>query len=66
MKKKYSAAAEKKIGKVMHEFKEGILKSSSGDVVKSRAQAIVIGISEAKQAHLKVPAQKKQPLKKKK
>ena len=59
MKKKYSAAAEKKIGKVMHEFKEGDLKSSSGDKVTSRAQAIAIGISEAKQDHLKVPPQKK-------
>jgi len=59
MEKKYSAAAQKKIGKVMHEFKEGHLKSSSGTKVTSRKQAIVIGISEAKQAHLKVPAQKK-------
>ncbi|MBL0198747.1 MAG: hypothetical protein IPP81_00810 [Chitinophagaceae bacterium] len=43
---------------MMHEFKEGTLKSSSGDKVTERKQAIAIGISEAKEAHLKVPAQK--------
>jgi Family of unknown function (DUF6496) len=59
MTKKYSAAAEKKIGKVMHEFKEGKLKSSSGDKVTDRKQAIAIGISEAKGSGLKVPALKK-------
>ena len=58
MTKKYSTAAQKKIGTVMHEFKEGMLKSSSGDKVTERKQAIAIGISEAKDAHLKVPAQK--------
>jgi hypothetical protein len=58
MAKKYSTAAKKKIGTVMHEFKEGKLKSSSGDKVTDRKQAIAIGISEAKEAHLKVPAQK--------
>lgn len=59
MKKKYSTAAEKKIGKVMHEFKEGTLKSSSGDKVTERKQAVAIGISEAKEQGLKVPEQKK-------
>ena len=64
MAKKYSTAEQKKIGTVMHEFKEGTLKSSSGDKVTERKQAIAIGISEAKEAHLKVPAQK--PVRKKK
>lgn len=58
MPKKYSAAAQKKIGSVMEEFKEGKLKSSSGDKVTDRKQAIAIGISEAKAAHLKVPEKK--------
>lgn len=58
MTKKYSTAAQKKIGIVMHEFKEGTLKSSSGDKVTGRKQAIAIGISETKEAHLKVPAKK--------
>lgn len=65
MAKKYSAAAAKKIGKVMHEFKEGKLKSSSGDKVVKREQAIAIGISEAKDDHLKVPSQKPATSKKK-
>jgi hypothetical protein len=39
----------KKIGKVMHEFKEGTLHSGSkkGPKVKSRDQAIAIAMSEA-------------------
>jgi len=39
-----------KIGKVMHEFKEGTLKSGKdgvGGVVKTRDQAIAIAMSEA-------------------
>jgi hypothetical protein len=58
---KYSKAAEKKVGKVMKEFKEGTLKSGkdgSGGKVKSRKQAIAIGISEAREAGLKVPRNK--------
>jgi hypothetical protein len=55
---RYSKKAQSKIGEVMHEFKEGTLKSGkdgkSGNVT-SRKQAIAIAISEAKQAGLKVP-----------
>ena len=57
--KKYSKKAEEKIGKVMHEFKEGDLKSSSGEKVTDRKQAVAIGISEAKGANLKVPKKPK-------
>lgn len=57
--KKYSKKAEEKIGKVMHEFKEGDLKSSSGEKVTDRKQAVAIGISEAKEANLKVPKKPK-------
>jgi hypothetical protein len=39
--------AAKKIGKVMGEYKEGKLNSSSGQKVKSRDQAIAIAMSEA-------------------
>ena len=58
--RKYGPKAEKKIGKVMHEFKEGKLHSGSktGPKVKSRKQAIAIGISEAKRAGAKVPKKK--------
>ena len=58
MAKKYSTAAEKKVGKVMKEFKEGKLKSSSGDKVRDRKQAIAIGISEAREAWMNVPRKK--------
>lgn len=58
-KTKYSDKAQDKVGKVMHEFKEGKLKSSSGEKVTSRKQAVTIGISEAKQEGLKVPKKKK-------
>ena len=56
---KYSKKAQEKIEKVMHEFKAGTLKSGKngkGGKVKSRDQAVAIGISEAKQAGLKVPS----------
>lgn len=57
--KKYSSKASEKIGKVMHEFKEGELKSSSGDKVTDKKQALAIGISEAEEAGLKVPKKNK-------
>lgn len=57
--KKYSDKAQKKVGKVMHEFKEGTLKSGSGKKVTSKKQAVAIGISEAREKGLKVPKEKK-------
>jgi hypothetical protein len=57
---KYSKKAQEKIGEVMHEFREGTLKSGKngmGGTVKNRKQAIAIGISEAREAGLKVPAE---------
>ena len=38
---------QKKLAKVMREFKAGTLKSSSGDPVTNRKQAIAIAMSEA-------------------
>lgn len=52
---KYGPKAAEKVGNVMHEFKEGTLKSSSGDKVTSRKQAVAIGMSEAREAGGKVP-----------
>lgn len=55
---KYSKKAQDKIGEVMHEFKVGTLKSGKNGIngkVTNRKQAIAIGISEAKEAGLKVP-----------
>ena len=46
--------AEKKVGKVMSEYKEGTLHSGKGgNVVKSRDQAIAIALSEAGMAKKK-------------
>ena len=53
---KYGRKAEQKIARVMREHKRGTLKSgSTGRKVKSRKQAIAIGISEARRAGAKVP-----------
>jgi hypothetical protein len=38
---------QKKVGKVMGEYKDGKLKSSSGKKVKSKDQALAIAMSEA-------------------
>ncbi len=45
-------AKESKVGKVIKEFQAGKLHSGSktGPVVKSKAQAVAIGISEARKA----------------
>ena len=56
---KYSKGAQKKVKKVMHEKKKGTLKSGrSGKKVKSRKQAIAIGLSEARKSGAKVPKKK--------
>lgn len=55
---KYGPKAQEKVEKTMHEFKEGKLKSSSGQKVKSRKQAVAIGLSEAREAGAKVPKKK--------
>jgi len=56
----YGKKASEKVGKAMHERKTGELKSGkSGKTVKSRAQAVAIGLSQARKAGGKVPAKKK-------
>ena len=56
MARKYSKKASEKVEKAMHERKRGTLKSgSSGKKVKSRKQAIAIGLSEARRSGAKVP-----------
>jgi hypothetical protein len=53
---KYGKIAQSKVKKAMHERKRGTLKSGrSGKKVKSRKQAIAIGLSEARRAGGKVP-----------
>ncbi len=67
MARKYSKGASKKVEKAMHERKKGTLKSGrSGKKVKSRKQAIAIGLSEARAEGKKVPKKKKTKKTKKK
>ena len=57
--KKYGKKAQDKVEKAMHERKHGTLKSGkSGKKVKSRKQAIAIGLSEARREGGKVPSKK--------
>jgi len=52
----YGRKAAKKVEKAMHELKRGTLKSGrSGKKVKSRKQAIAIGLAQARRAGAKVP-----------
>ena len=56
MARKYSKKASAKVERAMKERKSGTLKSGrSGKTVKSRKQAIAIGLSEARAAGAKVP-----------
>ena len=53
---RYGKKAQEKVGKAMHERRRGTLKSGrSGKPVKSRKQAIAIGLSQARKAGGKVP-----------
>lgn len=53
---RYGKKAQAQVQKVLHKFKEGTLKSgTSKKPVKSRKQAIAIGLSEARKAGAKVP-----------
>jgi hypothetical protein len=56
--------ARSKMKKTMHEYKHHELESGRGGKVKSRKQAIAIGLSEARRAGAKVPAKKKSATKK--
>ncbi|WP_295137559.1 DUF6496 domain-containing protein [uncultured Reyranella sp.] len=66
---KYSRSASKDVESAMERRKKGTLKSGpggKGGTVKSRKQAIAIGLSEARAKGKKVPAKKKTAAKKKK
>lgn len=60
---KESPAQQEVVAEVMHEFKEGKLKSGSGDKVKNPRQAIAIGLSEAGASNRQSPAKNKRKLK---
>jgi hypothetical protein len=55
---KYGKSASKNVESAMRRRKRGTLKSSSGSKVKSRKQAIAIGLSEAREKGAKVPRKK--------
>ncbi|HLM84025.1 MAG TPA: DUF6496 domain-containing protein [Candidatus Bathyarchaeia archaeon] len=56
---KYGKKAQKSVKDAMHKMKRGKLKSGSGKKVKSRKQAVAIGLSEARKKGAKVPKKKK-------
>lgn len=61
MARKYSRSAGKDVEREMHKFKKGTLRSGKGGKggkVKSRKQAIAIGLSEARKEGKKVPQKK--------
>ena len=58
MARRYGKASERKVKRAMHEMKRGRLKSGrSRTTVRSRKQAIAIGLSEARRP--KVPRRRK-------
>ena len=59
MARKYGRKASQKVKRAMHERKSGTLRSGrSGKKVKSRKQAIAIGLSKARKKGKKVPRKK--------
>jgi hypothetical protein len=64
---KYGKKAQQKVKRAMHERKTGKLRSGrSGKKVKSRKQAIAIGLSEARRVGGKVPPRKRKNSRRKK
>jgi hypothetical protein len=55
---KYGKSASKTVASAMRRRKRGTLKSGSGATVKSRKQAIAIGLSEARKKGAKVPSRR--------
>ena len=67
MARKYSKSASRDVERVMKKRKAGTLKSGrSGKKVKSRKQAIAIGLSEARKKGKKIPKRKTSRSRKKK
>lgn len=60
--RKYSRGASTEVGREMHRYKRGRAKSGpggKGGKVKSRKQAIAIGLSKARKKGKKVPRKKR-------
>ncbi len=56
--KKATTKGSSTVRRVMHEHKEGKLKSGNGTKVKSRKQAVAIALSEARKSGAKIPKKK--------
>ncbi len=53
---KYGKGSQESVHKAMHEYERGQLKSGkSGKTVKTKKQAVAIGLSEARKKGAKVP-----------
>ena len=57
-KRRYSRSASKDVKSEMHRYKRGSARSGRGGKVKSRKQAIAIGLSKARKKGKKVPKRK--------
>jgi len=57
--RKYSPSAGSEVKSEMHRYKRGTAESGPGGPVKSREQAIAIGLSKARKKGKKVPAKNK-------
>jgi hypothetical protein len=53
-----SSRGRGKVEKVMHEYKEGYLKSGGKKKVRSRKQAVAIALSEARKSGARIPPKK--------
>ncbi|USI72331.1 DUF6496 domain-containing protein [Sphingomonas morindae] len=59
---KQSGRQKAVVERVLHEFKQGTLESGSGAKVKSRRQAVAIGLSEAGASDRQTPAENRKRL----
>jgi hypothetical protein len=58
MPKTSTTKGQNKVHKVMKEYKEGTLQSSSGNKVQSRKQAVAIALNEARESGASIPKKK--------
>jgi hypothetical protein len=57
-KRRYSRGAGSEVKREMHRYKRGTARSGRGGKVKSRRQAIAIGLSKARKKGKRVPRKK--------
>lgn len=55
---KYGKKAQASVERAMHEYRRGILRSGRGGRIKSREQAVAIGLSEAREKGAKAPSKR--------